>query len=252
MSYAFLDHPGPLPYAHRGGALEGLENTMPAFEAAVALGYRYLETDARVTADGVLLAFHDDDLSRTCGRPGRIGELPWSEVKTARVGGKEPIPRLEDVLGAFPDARLNLDAKSDAGVAPLIDVIRRTGALERVCVGAFTDRRVVEARKALGPKLCTSMGPFEVARWLAASFLPGGLGMPKVPVAQVPLTQGPIPVVTARSVRSAAAKGVQVHVWTIDDEVEMERLLDLGVRGIITDRPHVLKEVLQRRGQWFE
>jgi glycerophosphoryl diester phosphodiesterase len=99
---------------------------MPAFEAAVALGYRYLETDARVTADGVLLAFHDDDLSRTCGRPGRISELPWSEVKTARVGGKEPIPRMEDVLGAFPDARLNLDAKSDAGVAPMIDVIRRT------------------------------------------------------------------------------------------------------------------------------
>ena len=134
----------------------------------------------------------------------------------------------------------------------MIDVIRRTGALERVCVGAFTDRRLVEVRRALGPKLCTSMGPFEVARWLAASFLPGGLGMPKVPVAQVPLTQGPIPVVTARSVRAAAAKGVQVHVWTIDDAAEMDRLLDLGVRGIITDRPHVLKEVLQRRGQWFE
>jgi len=252
MSYAFLDHPGPLPYAHRGGALEGLENTMPAFEAAVALGYRYLETDARVTADGVLLAFHDDDLSRTCGRPGLISELPWSEVKTARVGGKEPIPLMEDVLGTFSDRRINLDAKSDAGVAPMIEVIRRTGSLERVCVGAFTDRRLAEVRAALGPKLCTSMGPYEVARWLAASFLPGGLGMPKVPVAQVPLTKGPVPIVTAWSVRAAAAKGIQVHVWTIDDAAEMERLLDLGVRGIITDRPHVLKEVLQRRGQWFE
>jgi glycerophosphoryl diester phosphodiesterase len=252
MSYAFLDHPGPLAYAHRGGALEGLENTMPAFEAALALGFRYLETDARVTSDGVLLAFHDDDLSRTCGRPGRISELPWSEVKTARVGGKEPIPLMEDLLGALPEARINLDAKSDAVVAPMIDVIRRTGSLERVCVGAFTDRRLQEVRRALGPKLCTSMGPFEVARWLAASFAPRGLGMPKVPVAQVPLTQGPVPVVTARSVRAAAAKGLQVHVWTIDDAAEMDRLLDLGVRGIITDRPHVLKEVLQRRGQWFE
>jgi glycerophosphoryl diester phosphodiesterase len=252
MSYAFLDHPGPVPYAHRGGALEGLENTMPAFEAAVALGYRYLETDARVTSDGVLLAFHDDDLSRTCGRPGKISELPWSEVKTLRVAGKEPIPLMEDVLGTFPDARINLDAKSDAAVPPMIDAIRRTGSLERVCVGAFTDKRLVEVRATLGPKLCTSMGPIEVARWLAATVLPGGFGMPKVPVAQVPLHHGRIPVVSGRSVRAAAAKGIQVHVWTIDDAAEMERLLDLGVRGIITDRPHVLKEVLQQRGQWFE
>src|SRR4029450_9789467 len=139
-------------------------------------GFRYLETDARVTSDGVLLAFHDDDLSRTCGRPGRISELPWSEVKTARVGGKEPIPLMEDLLGALPEARINLDAKSDAVVAPMIDVIRRTGSLDRVCGGAFTDRRLQEVRRALGPKLCTSMGPFEVARWLAASFAPRGLG----------------------------------------------------------------------------
>jgi glycerophosphoryl diester phosphodiesterase len=252
MPYAFLDHPGPVPYAHRGGALEGLENTMPAFEAATALGFRYLETDARVTADGVLVAFHDDDLSRTCGRPGLISELPWSEVRTARVGGQEDIPLLEDVIAAFPDARFNLDPKSDAAVAPLIDAIRRTGSLERVCVGAFTHKRLIEVRRALGPKLCTSMGPIEVARWLATSFLSGGFGAPRVPIAQVPLRQEPIPIVTARTVRAAAARKIQVHVWTIDDADEMDRLLDLGVQGIITDRPQVLKEVLQRRGQWYE
>ena len=144
MPYAFLDHPGPIPYAHRGGALEGLENTMPAFEAATAMGYRYLETDARVTADGVLLAFHDDDLSRTCGRTGKISELPWSEVQTARVDGKEPIPLMEDVLGTFPQCRINLDAKSDRAVAPLIDVIRRTASVERRLVpepGPIDERR---------------------------------------------------------------------------------------------------------------
>ena len=252
MPYAFLDHPGPIPFAHRGGALEGLENTMPAFEAAIALGYRYLETDARVTADGVLVAFHDDDLSRTCDRAGLITELPWSEVRKARVGGKEPIPLMEDLLGAFPQARINLDAKSDGAVAPLIEAIRRTASVQRVCVGAFSGKRLKEIRSALGPTLCTSMGPLEVARWTAASLLLGGRGTPSVPVAQVPVKQFGIPVVTSRSVRAAERQGVQVHVWTIDEPAEIERLLELGVHGIMTDRPQVLKEVLQRRGQWFE
>jgi glycerophosphoryl diester phosphodiesterase len=225
---------------------------MPAFEAALALGYRYLETDARVTADGVLVAFHDDDLGRTTDHSGTITELPWSEVQKARVGGKEPIPLMEDLLGAFPQARINLDAKSDGAVDPLIDVIRRTASIDRVCVGAFSDKRIKQVRSALGPTLCTSMGPIEVARWTAASWLLGGRGTPSIPVAQAPVKQFGIPIVTARSVRAAERHGVQVHVWTIDEPAEIERLLDLGAHGIMTDRPLVLKEILQRRGQWHE
>ena len=130
--------------------------------------------------------------------------------------------------------------------------IRRSASVERVCVGAFTVKRLKQIRAALGPRLCTSMGPLEVARWLAASSYLGGLGMPKVPVAQVPLKKSVVPIVTGRSVRAGTAHDVQVHVWTIDDPDEMDRLLDLGVDGLMTDQPSVLKEVLQRRGQWFE
>ena len=97
-AYPFLHWPGPLAFAHRGGASEAPENTMPAFEHAVRLGYRYLETDAHVTADGVLIAFHDDRLDRVTDRTGVIAELPWSEVQQARVDGREPIPLLEDLL----------------------------------------------------------------------------------------------------------------------------------------------------------
>jgi glycerophosphoryl diester phosphodiesterase len=219
---------------------------MHAFEAATALGYRYLDTDARVTADGVLVAFHDDDLSRTCDRPGLISDLPWSEVQAARVGGREPIPLMEDVLGTFPQARFNLDAKSERVVQPLIDAIRRTASVERVCVGAFSDKRLKEIRTAFGPTLCTSMGPTEVARWMAASVI-GGWGTPSVPVAQVPLKQSGIPVVTRRSVRSADRRGVQVHVWTIDEPAEMRALLALGVDGIVSDFPARLTQVIAER-----
>ena len=112
-AYPFLDWPGPLAFAHRGGASEAPENTMPAFEHAVRLGYRYLETDAHVTADGVLIAFHDDRLDRVTDRTGVIAELPWSEVQRARVDGREPIPLLEDLLAAWPDVRVNIDPKQD-------------------------------------------------------------------------------------------------------------------------------------------
>src|SRR6478609_5872988 len=112
-AHPYLDWPGPLPFAHRGGASDAPENTLPAFQDALDLGYRYLETDVRCTADGVVVAFHDDNLMRTCNRPGKISELPWSEVRTAMVDGKAPIPSLEELLGALPGARVNIDCKAD-------------------------------------------------------------------------------------------------------------------------------------------
>lgn len=247
--HPFLDHDGVLAFAHRGGAGAWPENTMPAFEGAVRLGYRYLETDVHLTADGVLVAFHDDRLDRVTDRQGRIGELPWAEVARARVDGREPIVLLEDLLGALPEARVNIDPKHDAAVPALAEAIRRTGALDRVCVGAFSDRRLGRLRALLGPGLCTSLGPAGVARLRAgAAGLPTGR-LPS-PCAQVPAAAGRVTVVDERFVAAAHRRGIQVHVWTVDEPAEMERLLDLGVDGLMTDRPEVLKGVLERRGQW--
>lgn len=244
----FLDHPGPLAFAHRGGAGDWPENTMPAFEGAVALGYRYVETDVHVTADGVLVAFHDESLDRVTDRTGLIRELPWSEVSRARVDGRESIPLLEDLLGTWPDLRVNIDPKHDSSVEPLIDAVVRTGALDRVCIGSFSDRRLARIREALGPRVCTSLGPRGIAKLAAA-----GYGVPArlpSPCAQVPVRAGRITVTDARFVRTAHRLGLQVHVWTIDDPAEMVRLLDMGVDGIMTDRPAVLRRVLEDRGQW--
>jgi len=242
--HPFLDWKGPLPFAHRGGASDVPENTLQAFQYAVDMGYRYLETDVHVTSDGVLVAFHDDDLQRTCGIPGKISELPWSTVSKALVEGKAPIPMLEDLLGTFPDARVNIDCKTNAAVDALIASLRRTNSLDRVCVAAFSDLRLRRLRKALGKELCSSLGPIELAQ-LRFGLLPRPPGL----AAQVPVKQF-ITVVNKAFVDRSHRLGLQVHVWTIDDAPEMERLLDLGVDGIMTDRPAILKQVLESRGSW--
>ncbi len=250
-AWPFLDWPGPLAFAHRGGASEAPENTMPAFAHAVSLGYRYLETDVHTTSDGVLVAFHDDRLDRVTDGRGRIADLSWSEVQRARVDGREPIPLLEDLLGAWPEVRVNIDPKHDAAVEPLVDVLRRTGAVDRVCIGAFSDRRLDRVRALVGPTLCTSMGPRQVALLSALARRGAGRGgRLAAPCAQVPPRAGKVAVVTPRFLEAAHRRGVQVHVWTVDDPVEMARLLDLGVDGLMTDRPQVLKDVLQARGEW--
>jgi glycerophosphoryl diester phosphodiesterase len=218
---------------------------MPAFERAIGLGYHYLETDVHATADGVVVAFHDDDLLRTCGRPGHISELTWREVATARVDGREPIPRLRDLLDAWPDARLNIDCKTDRVAEPLARELEGAGALDRVCVGAFNDRRLARLRRRLGPRLCTSAGPVELSALRFA-----GVSRPAALAVQVPVQHSGVTIVKDRFVRRAHRRGVEVHVWTIDDAGEMSRLLDLGVDGIMTDRPALLRDVLRARGQW--
>ncbi len=218
---------------------------MEAFQYAIDLGYRYLETDVHVTADGVLAAFHDNDLQRTCGRPGKISELPWSEVSKSLVDGKAPIPLLEDLFGAWPEARINIDCKSNAAIGALVASLRRTNSLQRVCVAAFSDSRLRKLRKQLGEQLCSSLGPVELAL-LRFGLLRNPPGL----AAQVPVKQGPVTVVNRAFVERSHRLGLQVHVWTIDDAAEIERLLDLGVDGIMTDRPLVLRQVLQTRGTW--
>lgn len=224
---------------------------MAAFERAIALGYRYLETDVRVTADGVALAFHDATLDRVTDRRGRVAALPWREIRLARIGGIEPIPLLADVLAAWPDTFVNLDVKAEPSIAPTIEAIRRTGTIGRVCVGSFSAARVAAVRAALGPLLCTALGPRDALRLRAAAILGRAPAHPLAGACvQVPARVGPARLVDARFVGAAACAGLPVHVWTVNDRCEMVRLLDLGVAGVITDRADVLRDVLAERGQW--
>ena len=251
VRHPYLDNTSPIAFAHRGGTSAAPENTLRAFNDAVTLGYRYIETDVHATSDGKLVAFHDNDLQRTCGKPWRIEETDWSTLSTARIAGTDPIPLLIDLLTTWPDVRINIDCKSDAAMQPLIDTIRSTNCLDRICVGSFSDKRLRHIRSELGPGLCTSMGPKEVARLVLGSTT----GIPINPsqhalVAQVPVRQGPIPVVTRKSIARAHQLGLQVHVWTIDDPIEMGQLLDLGVDGVMSDDTRALKDVFVARKLW--
>ena len=251
--FPYLEFDGLLAFAHRGGAGAWPENTMPAFQGAVDLGYRYIETDVHATRDGVLLAFHDDRLDRVTDRSGLICEMDYDEVKLARVAGKEPIPLFADLLTAWPDLRINIDPKLDNAVEPLIRVLREQDAIERVCVNSFSDRRTAAIREALGPDLCTGLGPLGTTRLRLSSwsgplgFLWGGF---EAGCGQLPVRTRGIPIVDRLLVERAHELGLQIHVWTIDDPDEMRRLIDVGVDGLMTDEPKRLKAVLQERGLW--
>jgi glycerophosphoryl diester phosphodiesterase len=259
-SHGFLIHDAPLAFAHRGGTEEAPENSLAAFAAAVEVGFTYLETDVHLTADGVVVAAHDEHLDRVSDASGEIAALSWREVSRARLGGTEPIPTFEELLEAFPDQRFNIDPKSDAVVDPLVDALVRFDAVDRVCIGAFSQSRLQRIRDRLGNAVCTSSGPRETARAMALARL-GPLGpnrrrvegsgkRPAFGCLQIPLRHKGVPVLTAGLLAWAHNVRVQVHVWTVDDATEMHRLLDMGVDGIMTDRPSVLRDVLVEREEW--
>ncbi len=265
MPHPFLDHAGPTVYAHRGGGAEAPENSLAAFGNAMSIGFRYLETDARVSVDGVVMAVHDDRLDRVSNGRGLVSQHTVSELSSLRLRSAdgslsaEPIPTLEELVRAWPQARWNIDAKEDRVVDPLGNLLERLGLFERCCVGAFSDRRLGRLRERFGSRLCTSLGPREVTALRAASF-----GWPlretagiiaQVPM-RLPLTpaiggrSASVPVVDRRFQAVCRRLGVPVHVWTVNDAGEMQALLDAGIEGFMTDEPRRAAAVLRARGLW--
>ncbi|WP_207769490.1 glycerophosphodiester phosphodiesterase [Nocardioides currus] len=256
MNRGYLDHAGVLAFAHRGGAfhpeIEGLENTMAAFRHAVDLGYVYLETDVHVTADGVLLAFHDDVLDRVTDRTGSIAETSYADVQAALIGGRERVPTLAELFEAFPGVRFNIDIKSAGSVAALADFVSAHDAWDRVLVGSFSRRRLQSFRRLTQGRVATSAHPLEVAAYVLSpsAQLARLLTRGRPDALQIPHRRGRLTVASAGLVRRAHANGLHVHVWTIDDPAEMKVLLDRGVDGLISDRTDILSDVLRSRGQW--
>jgi len=245
----YLDHPRPIAFAHRGGAAHNHENSWPAFEHAVRLGYAYLETDTHATADGKLIAFHDAELDRLTDRTGQVSKLPWKEVSCARIDGTEEIPLLEDLLAAFPELRFNIDLKGPGTVENIAGVIKRTGAWDRVCVTSFSGNRLLAAQRSLDRPVCLAVTPAAIA---AVRYLghPGRALARRLARSGAQCAQVPRQIATREFIRRSHELGLQVHVWTLNTRAEIERALDLGADGVMTDEVELLRDILIERGQW--
>lgn len=274
----------PAALAHRGFSPDGHENTLAAFEAAAELGFVWLETDVHTTRDGVVVAFHDPTLERVAGTTGAVNDLAWEQLRELRIGGEHGIPTLEELLRALPDARLNIDVKDEASVAALPEVLAREGAADRVRVTSFSEsrrRRTLAALSRLtGRRVKTSAGTLGTAGFLAvAAVAPltdrvspriahalwaahraawsrvvapfDTLQLPERHTLELPLGRRvTVRIVTRQFLDLAHREGLRVQVWTVNEPADMDRLLDLGVDGLITDRADLLRDVLLRRGQW--
>lgn len=244
-THPFLRGAHPLAIAHRGGAAEGAENSPATFQRVIDMGYRWIETDVRASIDGHAVVFHDADLDRTTNAQGELSALPLSRIRAARLADSEHPITLAEALQRWPDVHFNVDVKADDTVEAFLRAVSQARAWDRVCAAAFSAARLRRLRQLAGPRLASSLGPSEVTRLV--------LGVPdRSPAcaAQVPHTMSGFPIVTRALVRRAHARGLQVHVWTIDDPQEMASLLDMGVDGIMTDRPTLLREVLVSRDSW--
>ncbi|MCL1906883.1 MAG: glycerophosphodiester phosphodiesterase [Propionibacteriaceae bacterium] len=241
--------------AHRGGALYppnlGKENTLHAFEQAVDLGYRYVETDVQATSDGQLVCFHDDTLERMTSVSGKVSDFTADQLREIMVD-RQPIPFFHEVVEAFPHVKFNVDLKTDNAVIPLVRLISRLDLADRILVDSFSQRRISQFR-SLTSNVPTAMAPPGVAWTTLAPGLSTLISSPGVAL-QVPITSkvGPLTlqVISPETIRRVHQMGKVIHAWTIDDPHEMECLIDWGIDGIITDRPDVLKDVLIRRNLW--
>jgi glycerophosphoryl diester phosphodiesterase len=252
----YLTHEHPIRLAHRGSRVLWPENTMVAFQGAADLGFVYVETDVHVSRDGVVVLFHDDVLHRLTDGRGKVWDWTWEALQTLDAAyrfdpeGEYPlrgagvrIPTLEEAAATFPGALFNLDIKQRGVEGRLAAEIDRLGMADRVLVGSFHDGRIRRFRAATNGRVATSAGPLEVSAALAAA----RLGRPVRTAAdayQVPERGGPLRVVGRRFVDAVHGGGAQVHVWTVNDPATMRRLLDVGVDGIVTDRPDLLNEVV--------
>jgi glycerophosphoryl diester phosphodiesterase len=246
----FFDPARPRVLAHRGLALEAPENTLLAFAKAAATGAAYIETDVHVSSDGVAVVSHDPSLARVAARKIAVAQLSMAELRRVDLGHGQGLVSLEEALDAFPDLRFNVDVKVEGAVAPTVAAIRRTLAASRVLLTSFSEGRRLRLA-ALVPDAVTSAGRAGVIRSRLTSLRGSRSRLTQnlrgAAALQVPERVGSVRLVTARFVELVHDAGAEVHVWTVNDPADMERLLDLGVDGLVTDRADVAIPLIAAR-----
>ena len=237
--------------AHRGLATAAPENTLLAFAKALAAGADYIETDVQVSSDGVAMISHDADLKRLTGRDVQVSGLTRAELAKIDLGEGQGYATLAEALDGFPDARFNIDVKTRAAAEATARAVLEANAAQRVLVTSFSDATRTATLAALGGERAIATSASQrgvilalIGVWLRLGFLVRA-GLRGVGAVQVPERRGPIRVVTRRFVNAVHRAGVEVHVWVVNDENQMRRLLAQGVDGIVTDRADLAVRVVK-------
>jgi glycerophosphoryl diester phosphodiesterase len=259
MRHAFFESPRALVFAHRGGAALAPENTIAAFDRGLASGADGIELDVRTSRDGIVVVHHDATLDRTTNQIGRVDALDARDLARADAGYRfvqgdgRPfrglgvgVPTLAEVLRRHRDCRVIVEMKIDSAefAAAVVDVVRSADALDRVCLGSF-GRRALRAARQLAPSLATSAAREEVRWALYRSWCRWPVKRPAYAGYQVPERAEATRVVSPAFVRHSHSAGLGVQVWTVDTEADARRLLGWGVDGLISDRPDLLKALVE-------
>ncbi len=234
-------------FVHRGGDEKETENTLEAFQYSSDLGFVFMETDVQASKDGQIVIFHDDNLERMAGIRNQIRNLSFQEIKKIELKGGGRIPLLSEALSSFPNLRFNIDIKTEDAVEETIRIIKSNRSINRVCLASFSSKRLKKIRKIAGEGTCTSSGQMDILKLIINS-LGLNIVIPEGDCAQVPVSQWGIPIVTRSFIENNHKLNKFVHVWTVDDEYEMNRLFNLGVDGLMTDKPSVLKKFMKEKG----
>jgi glycerophosphoryl diester phosphodiesterase len=246
----YFEPPRPRVLAHRGLAIEAPENTLLAFAKAAAVGAVYVETDVHLSADGVAVVSHDPSLNRVAGRRVDVAQLTMAELRQVDLGHGQGFASLEEALDAFPELRFNIDVKTERAVESTVAALERTRSASRVLLTSFSEGRRLRLA-ALVPDAVTSAGRGGVIRSRLTSFRGSPARVTKnlrgAAALQIPERVGSARLVTARFVESIRRAGAEVHVWTVNDPADMQRLLDLGVDGLVTDRADLAIPLIAER-----
>jgi len=251
-SNGYLSPAGIHVLAHRGLASPGTpENTLAAFEAALAAGVTHIESDIQATSDGVAVLFHDSDLKRVAGIPRRVIDLTLKQIKDIRIAG-HTIPTLEEALLAFPSARFNLDIKNAAAIEPTVEVIANLEASQRVLVSSFSNQRRSLALQALsdcGLKVATSADGKVIAKLLWSVFRGDFKDFQStcstLDALQIPTNYFGISLTGKRLLKFAQQAGIPIQYWVVNDPSRMLELVALGASGIVTDRADLAVKTLR-------
>lgn len=259
MAVPYLGLEYPLRFAHRGSRVLWPENTAEAFQGAIDLGYHYIETDVRITSDGVVVVFHDADLDRTTNGTGPVDRWELKDLRRLDAawwfdedngyplrGTGVQVRTLDEVFSMWPKAHFNIDLKGAGMEWPVADLIKRHGREDSTLIGSFVDHRVAKFRRITRGEIAVAAGPSAAMAMLVASRLGRTVRRP-VAAYQLPFDYKSMPV-DRKLVDAIHRSGAQVHMWTVNEAEPMNRLLDMGVDGIVSDRPDILNEVMRERG----